>query len=105
MFDLFLPLHLCSTIVSTRKKERVEIRFAIYTRRIVSSQAFVVFFNNQSPTSVKRIFTDQAHIELAHGTSVQAATYCKKDGGQLPDNQGKRNDKIKILLQVQFIAG
>ncbi|MGL6009820.1 MAG: hypothetical protein ACRC1D_10235 [Culicoidibacterales bacterium] len=60
-------------------------------------QAFIVFFNNQSPTSVKNLFGTRAHIELAKGTTVQAATYCKKDNcyeewGNMPTNQGKRTD-------------
>lgn len=60
-------------------------------------QIFAVFFNNQSLARVKDVFGVRSHCERANGTSIQAATYCKKDNnyvefGNLPTNQGKRND-------------
>lgn len=55
-------------------------------------QGFVRF---QHPVSLGRVksFLSRAHLEVQRGSSVQAATYCKKDGdfmehGELPAERG-----------------
>lgn len=60
-------------------------------------QGFVIFNDRVSLTVAKQQIGDRAHLEVARGTSVQAATYCKKDGdftefGNLPEGQGRRSD-------------
>jgi len=64
-------------------------------------QGFVVFHTNQRFAAAKALLGERVHLERAMGTSVQAATYCKKDGdfeerGELPANQGKRNDFAEL---------
>lgn len=55
-------------------------------------QGFVVFSRGLTRTRVAN-FLPRAHLELARGTSEQAATYCKKDGdfdeyGECPRQTG-----------------
>lgn len=58
-------------------------------------QGFVVFKRGHSRARVSGLFP-RAHLEPARGTSVQAATYCKKDGdfdeyGTIPLQNGATN--------------
>lgn len=60
-------------------------------------QGFVIFDNSVSALTAKNRICARAHIEVARGTSDQAAEYCKKDGdfveyGVFPRQQGKRSD-------------
>lgn len=61
-------------------------------------QGFVTFAVNCRFRRAKGYIGETAHIEVARGTSLQAANYCKKEGnfeefGDLPGrNQGRRTD-------------
>ena len=57
-------------------------------------QGFVVMLSRQRLSGMKQI-SCRAHWELAHGTAIQAAVYCKKDGnyqekGTCPQEGRKR---------------
>lgn len=59
-------------------------------------QGFVILTSNFRLRAVSRLIP-RAHLEVARGSSAQAATYCKKENdfeefGQVPSSQGKRND-------------
>lgn len=43
-------------------------------------QGFIIFEQEKRLAQVKRIVSERAHFEVARGTPVQAADYCKKDG-------------------------
>lgn len=72
-------------------------------------QGFVIFRNGRHRTA---IIADVGggHWEPAHGTSQQAADYCKKDGdfverGEFPGNAGARTDLTAIVQWLdEFIA-
>lgn len=83
-----------------------ECQYLVFGREIGAAgtphlQGFVIFPSNQRLASAKRKIDDRAHVEAARGTSQQAAQYCKKEGsfeeyGELPANQGKRNDFAEL---------
>lgn len=59
-------------------------------------QGFVILKETTRLSGVKRL-SSRSHWEVARGTSLQAAEYCKKDGdylefGTFPASQGRRND-------------
>lgn len=63
-------------------------------------QGFVIFSRTYRRTQLCGIL--QAHWEAAVGTSVQASTYCKKDGnfverGELPTSPGRRTDLDQVF--------
>lgn len=71
-------------------------------------QGFVVWKANKRPASLKKI-NAKIHWENTHGTSIQAANYCKKEGkdiyefGEIPkdfqsnENRKKGNEAMKAL--------
>lgn len=69
-------------------------------------QGFVIFESNKRLNALKNAIGQRAHLEIARGTSQQAATYCKKDGnyeeyGSLPTEQGKRSDIVRFKEWIQ----
>lgn len=78
------------------------VRYLVYGREVGESgtphlQGFIIFTNSTRFSVAKTRIGDTAHIEVARGSSKQAADYCKKDGnftehGEFPDCQGKRSD-------------
>jgi len=61
-------------------------------------QGFVSFSSRKRFATVRGIIGHRAHLEVARGTTVQAADYCKKDGdfvefGNLP-NQRERQPTV-----------
>ena len=72
-------------------------------------QGFVIFNSAYRFARAKEFISVRAHIEVAKGTSQQAAQYCKKDGsfteyGELPVSQGKRNDWDKYIEWVKELG-
>lgn len=85
-------------------------RYVVYGKETGSSgtphlQGFVIFDSSLRLSAVRTLLP-RCHLEPARGTSVQAATYCKKDGdfverGELPVNSGKRTDWDEFLDWVR----
>jgi Putative viral replication protein len=79
------------------------VKYLVFGREVAPStgtphlQGFIIFDCNHSLTKVKSLFpTGNPHLDVAKGTSTQAATYCKKDHdfeefGSLPNERGKTN--------------
>lgn len=77
-------------------------KYLVYGRETGESgtphlQGFIVFHSSVVFNTAKQLIGDRCHLEAAHGTSLQASDYCKKDGdffevGDLGIKQGKRND-------------
>lgn len=60
-------------------------------------QGFCILSAPQRFSFLKNQISNRVHLEVARAKSKAAADYCKKEGdyeeyGELPDNQGKRND-------------
>lgn len=78
------------------------VKYLVYGRERGDSgtphlQGFVIFNSSVVFNTAKSLLGDRCHLEPAHGTSLQAADYCKKDGdfvefGDAPTQQGKRSD-------------
>lgn len=71
-------------------------------------QGFVVFEQEKRLTQVKRLVSERAHFEVARGTPVQAADYCKKDGdfkeyGECPTGRTCPTKKGKWDQLVEWI--
>ncbi|AKV62287.1 putative replication initiation protein [Gammarus sp. amphipod associated circular virus] len=92
---------------TVQDRERLDLladscNYLVYGNEIGSSgtphlQGFVIFPKTKRFNAAKIAIGNTAHVECARGSSVQAATYCKKDGdfrefGELPSSQGKRTD-------------
>lgn len=76
-------------------------------------QAYVIFKNRKTFTSVKKIFST-AHIERARGTPQEASDYCKKDGdfeefGEIPPDGGsmekRRWEEVKEKAKAGDLDG
>lgn len=72
-------------------------------------QGFIIFESTHRPARVRSILV-RCHVEVARGTSVQASTYCKKDGdyqefGVCPGpDQGKRTDWDRYQTYVRELG-
>lgn len=78
------------------------IKYLVFGREVGENgtphlQGFVIFNTNHRLRAVRLLLGNRGHYEVARGTSLQASAYCKKDHdfeefGQVPAEQGKRND-------------
>lgn len=99
------------TLNNYSENDLLEIRswkttYTIYGREVGENgtphlQGFVVFSKAQRLSACKKLH-HRCHWEVARGTSLQAADYCKKDGdyfesGTFPGSQGRRNDLERAI--------
>jgi len=61
------------------------VKYLIFGREVGEAgtphlQGFVIFKERKRLTSAKNLISNQAHLEVARGTSEQASDYCKKEG-------------------------
>jgi len=86
--------------------EGSEVSYLVFGREVAPTtntphlQGYVAFLRRKT-LGQARILIPRAHLEVAHGTPKEAASYCKKDGnfeefGELPGGQGKRNDWVAL---------
>lgn len=91
-----------------------ECKYIIYGKERGESgtphlQGFVIFEVNKRFNNVKQLLGDRCHVEVARGTSAQAAEYCRKDGdfverGTPPNAAGKRTDWERYRSWVQSLG-
>jgi hypothetical protein len=68
-------------------------------------QGFVSFSSRKTLNYCRQQLSSSAHFEVARGTPVQAADYCKKDGaftelGVLPAGRGDRSDLRSLAERI-----
>lgn len=90
------------------------IKYLVYGREVAASgtphlQGFAIFAGTLRFGAAKLAIGSTAHLEVAHGTSVQASRYCKKDGdfyefGDLPAEPGKRTDWDTYKVWIEEIG-
>lgn len=65
-------------------------------------QGYIIFINRKRLGQVRALVSARGHFEVARGTPIEAATYCRKDGdfeefGELPiEERGRRTDLDSI---------
>lgn len=90
-------------------------KYGIFGREVGNSgtphlQGFIILHRAQRRSFLRNNLNARAHYEVAHGTSVQARDYCKKDGdfeefGTFPDNGGRRNDLDRLVEWIDDFTG
>lgn len=79
--------------------QAVDVKYIVYGREVGEQgtphlQGYIIFRTNKRLAGLNNLF--QAHWEVAHGTSAQCVTYCKKDGDFFEngtvDQSGRRTD-------------
>ena len=96
--------------------ESITVDYKIYGKEVGESgtphlQAFIIFRRAVRFKRLKEALGPKWHLEAAKGTSVQAATYCRKDGdftedGKFPEESqpGKRNDWDDYIQWVKDLG-
>lgn len=107
----FVSKRFCFTLNNYTDNEvasllNLDVQYLVFGREVGDSgtphlQGFVVFNSSKRFNAAKALLGERVHLERANGTSIQAATYCKKDGdfeerGELPANQGSRTDFAEL---------
>lgn len=78
------------------------VQYIIFGREVGESgtphlQGFISLIDKRRLGQVRKLVSTRAHLEIARGTPIQAAEYCKKDGdfeehGTIPKGRGNRSD-------------